>query len=45
MTNSETEASTQDTETELDSGLFMLYGSYLVQPDFYLQGGVGTGKL
>ena len=45
IANSETKSASQNAETDLDAGLFMVYGSYLLQPDFYLQGGVGTGKL
>lgn len=45
IANSETKSTSQSAETDLDAGLFMVYGSYLLQPDFYLQGGVGTGKL
>ena len=45
MANSESKSMSQNAETDLDSGLFMVYGSYLVKPDVYLQGGVGTGKL
>ena len=35
----------QNALTDLNSGLFMIYGSYVVKPDVYVQGGVGTGRL
>jgi hypothetical protein len=43
--NSETRSLSQNAETDLNAGLFMIYGSLQLAPDYYLQGGVGTGKL
>lgn len=43
--NSESRSMSQNAETDLNTGLFMIYGSYAVNSDVYLQGGVGTGKL
>lgn len=45
MANSESKSMSQNAKTGLDSGLFMVYGSYLVKSDVYVQGGVGAGKL
>ena len=41
----ETKSMSQNATTELDSGLLMLYGSYILKPDVYVQGGVGVGGL
>ena len=43
--NSESKSMSQNALTDLNSGLFMIYGSYVVKPDVYVQGGVGTGRL
>jgi hypothetical protein len=45
MANSESQSAGQNAVTDLNTGLFMVYGSYVLGPDTYVQGGVGTGKL
>ena len=45
IAKNETSSTTQNAETELDSDLIMIYASFVLPDDVYLQGGFGIGDL